>query len=209
MMYGSPSYSMGADEALVEASANAPITKTQALRSKAELKKMKRTLVKWLKYRELRDKGASKEVLAGRRASRFDGEQSLAESMYRLLSEVFDSQNLPSPDLRRDPNAAVKLAKIVINGQLPGEYQSPGAQGFIWLWPIVIVVGAIAFVITSSIRSRAEVEMEKERLACVKEGKCVDSGFWMKVGAVGVIGWLVWSKMGLGERVSGALKKKA
>lgn len=226
MMYGSPSYQMGDDEALVAAAATAPITKDQAVKAKRELQRMRASLTSWLKYRAVNDQiaagaadavktpmfktpGASPPpaaVMALRmRRSRAADETELALQLHALLSEVFDAGALPSPDVAKNPNAAVLLAQIAIAGRLPGETTSPGAAGFIWLWPLVIVVGAIAFVITSIIRSRADEAKEREHLECVKAGKCTDSGFWLKVGSLAVIGWLLWDKAGVGVRVRKAI----
>ena len=74
---------------------------------------------------------------------------------------------------------------------------------------MVIVVGAVAFVISQKIRSDAEAAAEHERLECIKAGKCTDTGFWLKVGAVGLVGWLAWDKMGLRERAKTVFSKKA
>jgi len=231
-IYGGPSYQMGAmgavDEALVRAAANAPITTAQAVSGKTELAKMRSSLKSWLKYRRINDAIASGNAAAIKspilktpgasappaavmalrlRTQRIDGETELAEQLYTLLAEVFDPQSLPSPDVTKNPNAAVELAAIAIAGKLPGETPTVGAQGFVWMWPLVIVVGAIAFVITSAIRSSADVAKEKEKLECIKAGKCTDSGFWLKIGAIAVVGWIVWDKMGVGHRVTLALKK--
>jgi hypothetical protein len=219
---------MGDDEALVKAAANAPITKSQALEAKHELKRMRRSLAKWLKYRTINDAVASgnaarvptpllktpgarppsPEVMALRlRGLRAGRDQELATQLHQLLSEVFDASSLPSPDVGKNPNAAADLARLALGGKLPGEVSSPHAQGFIWLWPLVIVVGAIAFVITSSIRSSAERAAEHEKYECIKAGKCTDTGFWMKLGGIALVGWIIWDKAGLGDRLM-RLKKK-
>jgi hypothetical protein len=221
-IYGSPSYSMGDDEALVQAAANAPITKSQALEAKHELKRMRRALAKWLKYRAINDaiasgnasrvptplfktpgsKAPSAAVMALRlRSQRAGRDQELALRLHQLLSEVFDSATLPNPDVGKNPNAAADLAKLALGGKLPGETSSPHAQGIIWLWPLVIVVGAIAFVITSSIRSSAERAAEHEKYECIKAGKCTDTGFWMKLGGIALVSWIIWDKAGLGDRL--------
>lgn len=224
-IYGSPSYAVGAsDEALVHAAANAPITRGQAVAAQAELRRMRRALTRWLHFRGIND-----AVAAGQAASiptplfkrpgakpvspaahalairdqRRTGEAELAQKLYQLLSEVFDGQALPSPDLARDPNAAVALAQIAISGKLPGDAATPSAQGLAtWVWPVVIIVGAIAFVITTQIRSSAEREAERERYECIQAGKCTDTGFWLKAGAVVFIGWFLWEKAGIGKRVT-------
>lgn len=221
MQYGSPSFSMG-DEAIVAAAANAPVTTAQAKAARAELVRMRKALRTWLKYRAMNDaiatgQGAalptpilkhpraslpSPEVMALRLSrARRPREADLATHLYQLLGEVFDQASLPSPDLAKNPNAAVKLAAIAVAGKLPTETGTPSAQGFVWLWPLVIVVGAIAFVIMGAIRSSAESAAEHEKLECIKAGKCTDAGFWMKVAAVGFVGWLLWDKAGLGARI--------
>lgn len=228
-IYGGPSYQMGAvDEALVQAAANAPITKTQAVMAKAELKRMRRSLARWLKYRTINDQvaaGAASQVktplfktpgavpppaavMALRvRRQRLDGEQELALQLHTLLSEVFDGQALPNPDVTQNAAAAVQLAQIAIGGKLPGEVAAPQAQGMSWVWPVVIVVGAIAFVITTAIRSSADRQAEAERYECIKAGKCTDTGFWLKLGGIAVVGWIVWDKMGAGARITGLFRK--
>lgn len=220
-IYGPPSYQMG-----LAADANAPITRDAALRAKAELAAMKSSLVDWLRYRSINDAiaaGRADQVktpllkrpgarppdparLAGvLRAQRAADEQDLATKLHALLSEVFDAGQLPTPDVAKDPGAAVALAKIAIAGQLPGETATPGAQGFVWLWPLVVVIGTIAFVITSAIRSRADLAKEREKYECIKAGKCTDGGFWLKVGAIGVGAWFLWEKAGVGARVKSAV----
>lgn len=227
MIYGGPSYQMGADEQIVNAAANAPISAAQAQAGKAELGKMKSSLAAWLKYRAMNDQiaagaastiptpwfktpGASAPpaaVMSLRlRRERFADETELAAQLHTLLSEVFDASSLPSPDVQKNPNAAVELAQIAIAGKLPGEAGTPTAAGFIWMWPLVIVVGAIAFVITSAIRSSADIAKEKERIECIKAGKCTDTGFWLKIGAITVVGWIVWDKMGVGAHVKRLVK---
>lgn len=211
------------DEALVAAANNAPITAAQAAQAKAELARMQRSLTAWLGYRTLNDRGAAgqivpqavlkrpgarpvpPEVLALRlRRERAAYEQGLADDLHALLSEVFDPAQLPSPNVAANPNAAVALAQIAIAGKLPGTAAAASPQGFFWVWPVVIVVGAIVFAISSKIRSDADVAKEKEHYACIQAGYCTDSGFWLKIGAVGFLGWLAWDKLGLGERLTGA-----
>jgi hypothetical protein len=198
------------------------VSAASAGKAALELRRMKRTLEAWLRYRTTNDKvaagqipprpflarpgakplgpGLNARVLSTQRAT---GEAALAADLHALLSEVFDSSALPSPDLRSDPDAAVKLAMIAISGRAPGEGSSPAAAGFVWLWPAVIVVGAVTWVITSAIRNRAEVEKERERYECIKAGACTDTGFWMKAAAIGGLAALAWWKLGLREKVMG------
>lgn len=202
---------------------NQPITPTQAQAAQRELRAMRSALQGWLHYRNLNDQGARGAAAlpllrrpganggpgpAHLELDRGPREQRLATNLHRLLSEVFGPEGLPDPDLRRNPQAAVQLALIACAGKLPGEARQASAVGFIWLWPVVIVVGAIAYVISSKIRNDAETAQEHERLECIKAGYCTDYGFWLKVGAVGFIGWLVWDRLGVGARVAGSLKAK-
>jgi len=222
-IYGSPNYSMGL------ADANAPLTARNAAKAKADLARMKRSLRSWLHYRGINDavmsgRGAPDALLKrpGARppapadvAARLMGprradEQRLATNLYRLLSEVFDAGDLPSPDIAENPHAAVELAQIAIDGKLPGETGMPTPQGlgFIWLWPAVVVVGVLAMVITIKIRSDADVAKEREKFECIQSGKCTDSGFWLKAAAIGIGGWFLWDKAGLRERVQGVIGRK-
>jgi hypothetical protein len=223
-IYSPPAYQMG--EAEIEAD-DRPITRSELSRARSELARMKRSLTKWLKYRAINDAVAAGQPLKapllrtpGARTptavahtlvmtrARLADEQPLALELHTLLSEIFDPAQLPAPDLAKNPNAAVELAQIAIAGKLPGESTAQQPVGMSWLWPLGIVVGAVAFVITTAIRSKADVAKERERLECVKAGACTDTGFWLKIGAIAVVGWIVWDRMGLRERVTGALKGK-
>lgn len=204
MIYGPPTYQMG-DEAPTAAAA------------RRELKDMQGALKKWLKYRQLNDDVASGKIktkvpreIAALRLSQnrdFEGEQKLANELHALLSEVFDSASLPDPRLGKNVSAAVKLAKIAIAGKLPSDVDNSSAAGFVWLWPMVIVLGMVAFTITSVVKTQAEAQAEKEHTECIKSGACTDYGFWLKVAGVAVVGWILWDKVGLGDRIKGALKK--
>lgn len=202
---------------------NQPITPTQAQAAQRELRAMRRALQGWLSYRSINDRAArgaaapaplrrpGVHAVLGAGDLRLDRqarESRLALNLHRLLSEVFGPDGLPDPDVQRNPEAAAQLALIALAGKMPGEAQVPGAVGFIWLWPVVIVVGAIAYVLSSKIRSDAETAQEHERLECVKAGYCTDYGFWLKLGAVGFLGWLVWDRLGVGARVTGAVQRK-
>lgn len=229
-IYGSPSFELGDDAApaatspvtaaVAQAAAAAPITKDTAAKAKRELARMKRSLTNWLKYRAINDKIAAgssvpspllKYPLASPppapvmvlNLSRIrQNEDALAQQLYALLSEVMDPTTLPSPSA---PNAAAALAQIAIAGKVPGD-TTPTPTGSAWLWPAVVVVGGVVLVLTTLIRSNADQQMEQERLQCVQSGACTDSGFWLKVGAVAVVGWIVWEKFGVGRHVSRAVK---
>lgn len=214
------------DTELTTSAANAPITSQMAQQAKAELAKMRRSLVGWLKFRGMNDQVAAGQAssmpspllkrpgatapaaavmslkLARQRAST---EADLAAQLYQLLAEVFDPQSLPNPDVSVNPGAAVQLARIAIAGQLPSS-SALTAQGS-WVWPVVIIVGAIAIVAMTAIKSSADNAQNSEEIACIEAGKCTDSGFWLKFGAIAVVGWIAWDKMGLGEAITGAFKK--
>lgn len=119
-------------------------------------------------------------------------EQRLANNMHALLSESYDAAQLPDPNLSANPHAGIELGKIVVSGALPGEAKAPGAQGFIWLWPAVVVVGIVAFTIVMKIRSDAEVEKEKIEAECIASGNCTDSGFWIKAAIMAAGGFALW-----------------
>jgi hypothetical protein len=191
------------------APAQPQISKAQA---EAELAKMKRSLKGWLKYRKLNDEVAAGKVKAEvpqamaaanlRRNRDWAGEQKLAEDLYMLLSEVYDARLLPQANVQADPNAAVKLATIALTGKLPGKVPTPIEQGIL---PLIVlsVAGVVLFSMTSWIRNNAEVQKEKERLECIKSGACTDYGFWLKWGAIGIVGVLVFVNR---DKILSALK---
>jgi hypothetical protein len=202
---------MGKDEVMQS------VTSAERARAEVELRKMKKALTGWLKFRRLNN-----EVAAGRAKAKvppglakkmiesgrdFSLEQKLARQLHVLLAEVFDASQLPQPDIRRDPDAAVKLAEIAISGKLPSEAPSPEAQGLIWLWPAAIVVGLVLFTIVFKIKSDADLAMEKERELSIRSGARTDYGFWLKAASVVAIAWLAWDKFGLRE-AAGRLKRK-
>jgi hypothetical protein len=203
-IYGTVNYAMG----------DAQVTQSEKARAETELRKMKTALTGWLKYRRLNDAVVAGQVKAkvppGLAKKMLDVsrdwplEQRLSKQLFVLLSEVFDSSQLPDP---RDPNAAVKLAEIAVAGQLPKEAQGAQAQGLFWLWPAVVVVGGVLFTVVYKIRSDASLAEEKERIECIKMGACTDYGFWIKIAGVGVIAWLAWDKFGLREAATRARSK--
>ena len=204
-IYSSPSYGMGADDQEISVPV-APITVTEKKKAESELRRMKRDLKRWLKYRLVNDEdGVSPELSAQRKQT----EQPLAKQLYALLSNVFDASKLPDPNLEEDPRAAVKLAKIAVSGQLPGEAGDPEAQGIVWLWPLAIIVGVASVVIITSIRTQAEVAKEQERLACVRAGHWFTCGPFVQqaamVGAAAIGAWYVWEKLGLKTKVQRAI----
>ena len=202
-LYSTTSYAMGA----------ADVTPAEAAKATAALRKMRRALKGWLKFRTLNNAiaqgKAPAKVPAGyakmlvEQGRDWAREQRMANQLHVLLSETFDGGSLPSPDVSRDPDAAVKLAQIAVSGRLPDEVASPGAQGlgFFWLWPAVVVVGLVLFTVVYKIHSDAQQAEDLEKTKCIEMGGCTDYGFWLKIGAVALIGWLAWDKFGLREAV--------
>lgn len=202
-------------ELAVHAQATAPLTSQQAKASKVELDKMRSSLAAWLKYRRINDQiaagkgplppllkrpGAKRSGAAAfaqrMREQRATAEGRLAQRLHQLLSEVFDPASLPSPDVAKNPDAAAQLAEIAIAGKLPGERATAAdGLGFLFFWPVIVVAGVIAFVITTKIRSDADVAMEREKYECIKQGACTDTGFWLKVAAVGGVGYLAYTQL--------------
>lgn len=192
----------------------APNQKAEAI---AAIRKMKRSLKGWLEFRKRND-----EIAAGTRKSDtpaylaaaslardrdWAGEQKLAEDLRMLLSRIYPDATLPAADVRADSNAAVRLAGIALAGAAPARVNAPQATGILPI--LILTVGAVVlFTMTSSISNRAEVQKEKERLKCIQSGGCTDYGFWLKTAAVVTIGWFLWDKVGVGEKVRGALYKR-
>jgi hypothetical protein len=201
MIYAAPTYAMGADADVAD-------TKAKAER---ELHRMIGSLKGWLKYR-----GINNEVAAGKRKARIPAsiaakmlvrnrdwqlEQDLASHLYLLLSEIYDPQQLPSPDVSADPDAAAKLARIVIAGKLP-DPSGAQPQGIAPLVIIPLVIGGVILLgFSTYIKSKADEAKERERLQCIRDGACTDYGFWLKAGAVVFLGWFAWEKMGLKNKV--------
>lgn len=199
-IYSGPMYAMG-DEKVA-------LTKEQA---ELELKRMIGSLRGWLKYRSINN-----EVAAGKRKARIPPglakkmlaknrdwalEQDIANQLYLLLSEIYDPQQLPQPDVAKDPDAAVKLATIVISGKLPNP-ATPTPQGIAPLIIIPLVIGGVVLLgFTSYIKTKADEAKERERIQCIRDGACTDYGFWLKAGAVVFLGWFAWEKMNLKSKI--------
>jgi hypothetical protein len=187
------------------------VSKNDVQRAKVELDRMRGALKGWLKYRTINDavvagtaptkkpRKFAAEVIAQIRD--WGAEQKLAKQIYVLLCETMPGVQLPDPNVAVNPEAAVQLAKIAINGSTPS---SPQAQGIAWWWP-AIIVGGLLLAVTTAIKSSADTAREKERLACIQAGACTDHGFWLKVGGISMLAYVLW-QMGLGERVKKALK---
>lgn len=187
------------------------VAPSEAAKAERELRRMRRSLATWLEYRLRNDAVVSGEVdskLPKRAAAErlwggrdWEAEEKLATHLHALLSETMDATALPDPDLDKDPDAAVKLARIAIRGKVPSEAKSRGAVGLFWIWPAVVIVGGVMFTIMTAIRSKADVLKEKERLACIEAGACTDYGFWLKIGGISLAAWIAWDKFGLRDAV--------
>lgn len=212
-IYTAPSYAMG--------SADTPSDKQRA---EAALRQMQRSLRGWLTYRRRMDAYVVGKIVppvlfrrakplppsavaATLRRDRYRGEQDLADTLHALLVETgCPAEALPLPNVANDPDAAVKLAEIALAGKCPSEMPVMQATGIIWL--LAIPIAGAVLVISQMIKSKADVEKERERLRCIEAGACTDSGFWLKVGAIAVTGWLAWDKFGLREAVEKRTKKR-
>lgn len=194
------------DASIVQA---APITKAEVAKAERRIKKMRRSLKGWLKKRRIND-----EAAMGKRKAKVPAsvlaktlplardwalEQRLAIQLHGLLSDYMDAASLPNPDLKKDPNAAVKLATIAISGRLPNEATAPQSQGLVPLliWPVVVIVGAVMLTVMSKIGSDADLAELKENNRCIESGACTDSGFWLKLGGIAVFSWVAWDKLGV------------
>lgn len=188
------------------------VSKDDVQRAKVELDRMRGALKKWLKYRTLND-----AVLAGRAPTKkprafakaiieqsrdVTSEGKLAKQLYVLLSETLPGVQLPNPDVEVNPQAAVQLARLVVEGPSPG---SPAAQGAWYAsWP-VLVVGGLLLAVTTVVRSMAELAERREYYACVQSGACSDEGKWLKWGGIAALAYVAW-QLGLGERIKKAFK---
>lgn len=192
------------------------LVKTDIEKARVELERMKSSLRGWLKYRLINDavmsgaaptkkpRGLAQAIIVGQRSS--GAEQQLAKQLHVLLSESFPNVALPSPDLGANPNAAVELARIAIDGP-PGNQMVPTPQGFLPLlltWP-VLVVGGVLLAVTTAIKSSADLVEQRERYACIQAGACTDYGFWLKAGGVAAIGYVAY-QAGLFDKLKGLLK---
>jgi hypothetical protein len=183
-IYSSPTYQLGATQIGGQLGAT-PVTVSEKAKADAEIRKMRRALEKWLRYRKLLGTPATDispiEARMGKR-------------LYVLLSELFDAQSLPSA------SRPLELAEIAVAGKLPGEAAAPTAVGFIWLWPAVAVIGLVLMTVVVKIKSDADDAADARKQECIMAGKCTDTGLWLKLGAIAVIGWLAWDKFGLREK---------
>jgi hypothetical protein len=191
------------------ASEVAPVTPAEKSKAQRRIKSMRRSLKGWLKARIRNDQAAMGKVKAKvpphvlaktlPMARDWALEQQLAIQIHGLLSEFMDAAQLPDPDISKDPNAAVKLAQIAVNGKLPEEANKPSPQGVLPLliWPVVILAGMVAFTIMTKISSDADVAKHKEEEISLRAGARTDSGFWLKMAGIAVVGWVAWDKLGV------------
>jgi hypothetical protein len=198
----------------------AGITTREVAQAQAELSKMRSALTSWIKFRRINDQilagtartnkpiGYAQRLVASARD--LDLEQDLAAKLHALLEVVMGNQPLPDPDLNENPDAAVQLAELAlmggsgpaaVGGLLPGAASSP------WLWPVLIVSGMVLMV-TTAIKSAADVAKDKEEKACIQAGACTDYGFWLKVGGVGALAYFAYTHMGGREALRGVLNRR-
>lgn len=173
-----------------------------------ELARMRGSLAAWLKVRALNDRvlagtapvrrplGYAQRVIAGARDPEL--EQDLATKIHALLGVVMKGQPLPNPDVAENPRAAVQLAQIALLGG--ASVSAPTATGGLlgghpYLWPALIVAGVL-LVVTTAIKTAADVAKDREEKACIEAGACTDYGFWLKAGGIAMAAWVAWTQMG-------------
>ena len=113
------------------------VSKNDVQRAKVELDRMRGALKRWLKFRTLNDavvagtapttkpRAFAVEVISQSRD--WDAEQKLAKQLYVLLCETMPGQSLPDPNIATNPQAAVQLAQLAINGGARAEFAAgPG-----------------------------------------------------------------------------------
>lgn len=166
---------------------DATVTPAQAQK---KLNQMKSSLARWL---SLRNKVTLTAGSTKYQAQRLAGEQILADKIVELLGEAgFSASQIPASNVSQDPDAAVKLAQVVLTGAVP----VPTATGGLGVWMIVLPIAAVAYIVSTYIQSQADLQAQQEQINCVESGACTDSGFWLKAGAIAFIGWLLWDKLG-------------
>ncbi len=200
----------------------AAMTTAQVAQAASELRKMRGSLMAWLKVRALNDGVLAgtvqprkplpyaQRVIASRRDMSI--EQDLATKLHALLEQLMPNAQLPDPDVTHNPTAAVQLAQLAIGGS--AQVASPAATGGLlgsgahpWLWP-VLIVGGLLIAVTTAIKTAADVAKDSEEKACIEAGACTDYGFWLKAGGIAMLAWLAWKELGLGHAVKSALAKK-
>lgn len=190
------------------------VTAPEVQQAAVELQRMRRSLQSWLKYRSLNDQvlagsarvrkpiGYGQRVVASARASGY--EQDLANKLSALLTSLMPGQPLPDANLSTNPQGAVQLAQIALQGG--GVVTSPTATGNVaaashpWLWP-VLIVGGLLLVVTTAIKTSADLAAQQEQNACIEAGACTDYGFWLKAGGALFIAWFAWERLGVRDIV--------
>ena len=226
--HASPTAVAHASEKSAVAAAAAAVASPAA--AKAKLQSMKGSLKRWLHSRSILD-----DYVAGKRKpapgflrrpgvkptppsvvaqtinqNRYRIEQDLATDLHALLVQSgADVNQLPSPDVSRDVDAAAKLAAVVIESPLQGggQAQAQGSLGSLWL--VVIPVAGAVLILSQLIKSKADLAARQAELQCISAGACTDSGFWLKVASVAVVAWIAWDKFGVREAATKSRKKVA
>lgn len=188
---------------------------TNEAQARRELAKMRASLKSWRRIRKVND-----EIATGKRPRKSKSsiprnwtlEQQLATSLYGLLSQIYDPQLLPDPDIVKNPGAAMQLANIAIDGKLPTEAGAPSAQGIV---PLLIgtvgVVVLLGYIFT--VKSKADAAKEEERLRCIREGDlaakiaCSEPSSLLVYAGLGYAAYWTWTKGGLGRKVSDTIGK--
>jgi hypothetical protein len=212
-IYSPPSYALGLG------AVDMPSDKAKA---EAALKAMQRSLKGWLKSRAkvdaiaagkitpaalFRRPGArplpASAVAATLRQDRLQVEQDLADQLYALLKET-GCHGVVYPDVKSEPNAAVRVAEIALAGKCPSDAdRAPAGQeglGIIW-FVLLIPIAGVVIVLSQIVKSKADVAKHQADMQCIQSGHCTDTGFWLKVASVSVLAWLAWDKFGVRERV--------
>lgn len=195
------------------------LTTSDVAHARTKLKRMRRVLVKWLELRALTDKVASgalttkkpnaRAIAEAQVAQRPTTEIRLAKKLHALLSTIEPDVSLPNPE---EPNAAVAMAIFAIDGKMPGDGATKGGMSGIggaahpWMWP-ALIVGGLLLAVTTAIHSAADVVKDREEKACIQAGACTDYGFWLKAAVIVGGAWFVWEKLGVGDKVKGAIKR--
>ncbi len=62
--------------------------------------------------------------------------------------------------------------------------------------------------VTTAIKTAADVAKDSEEKACIMAGACTDYGFWLKAGGVTALAWFAWRELGLGDTIKSLIKSK-
>jgi hypothetical protein len=186
------------------------ITTTDVRKAAVELRLMKRSLAKWMRYRAINTTRGTPVVRTA--------EQNLATKLSVLLGTMFPTATLPSANLTTNPQGAVQLANIALTGSVPiapTTSTTPAAMSGLvpaathpWLWP-VLIVGGLLVVIVISITSAANLASQQEQDACIESGACTDYGTWLKWGGIAMIAYVAWNQFGVGDAVRKFVTKRS